>query len=79
MMNISFDDVAQGIFMGIIIVFGIVMVLLPSIIAVWRRHPRKWAIILLNFSTPVGWVIAGSWALADFPEIEIERPKNLRD
>jgi hypothetical protein len=43
---------------------------LPTMIALWREHPRAWAIYAINFLlgwTCIGWVVALVWAFIDQP------------
>ena len=58
-----------GIAELLIIIVGAVYVV-PSVIAVWRDHPSKISIILLNLLlgwTLLGWVGALVWALTPPP------------
>ena len=53
-----------------IIIFSLFLVVLfiPSIIALTKNHPKKIAIIVLNLllgSTGIGWIVALLWSLSD--------------
>jgi hypothetical protein len=48
-------------------VIGLFLYFLPTIIAIWNRHPKTVAIFVLNVLagwTFVGWVVAMVWAFA---------------
>jgi hypothetical protein len=48
-----------------------VMHFAPTFIAVWRKHPRRIAIFVINLLfgwTIIGWIAALIWALAPPPE-----------
>jgi hypothetical protein len=52
-----------------IFVFGLTVVpvfFLPTIVASWRRHPRRWWIAAINLLlgwTGFGWAVALVWSL----------------
>jgi hypothetical protein len=50
------------------ILIGIPIFIAPTVIAFWRQHPSRLAILALNFTlgwVVLGWVLALVWALAD--------------
>ena len=48
-----------------LVAIAIVVYILPSFIALWRKHPSKWSIVLVNLllgATGIGWIVALIWS-----------------
>lgn len=60
------QDTAQIIMAVILFVFGVLMLILPGLIANKRNHPSKTAIWICCFLGPV-WIVAFIWAFTGRP------------
>ncbi len=64
--------------MILVLMLGVLLYLLPSIVAQLRRHKNNNSICILNIFlgwTFLGWVVALSWAFSANVEIADEKPK----
>ncbi len=52
-----------------ILVFLLAVYALPSMVALFRRHPKRWPIVAVNliggFFGGIGWVVAMVWCFVD--------------
>ena len=48
----------------IIVLVVLPLTFVPSIVAFRRNHSQKWLIVILQFLTLIGWVIALIWAVS---------------
>jgi hypothetical protein len=64
------EEAVATAFMGLLLLLGLAVYLLPTIIAGYRKHPQLVPIALINIITGVifgiGWLVALIWSVASF-------------
>ncbi|HEY4201295.1 MAG TPA: superinfection immunity protein [Devosiaceae bacterium] len=58
---------APGVFGIVFFVLALLLYFLPTWTALWRRHDKKWLVVLANLLlgwTVIGWVAVLVWSLA---------------